>query len=614
MRDLNEELKDVKALLHPFSPSTNIPDALRMAPGLNVARIDSNKWAVTSRGFNGRFANKLLVLIDGRSVYTPLFSGVFWDEQDTMLEDIDRIEVIRGPGATIWGANAVNGVINIITRNSADTQGTLLSAGTGNQERAFGNGRYGGRLGENITYRVYGKYFDRDHQHSDTRKAADSWNSRRGGFRLDGRAGCSDNFTLQGDIYNTDTGKSVEYSNLSYPYVHTTTDSPEMNGGNILLRWQRHSDISDMEVQTYYDRTDRDEFMFQEKRNTFDLTFQHRLQASESQEIIWGMGYRYSRDDLRGNVNARAHKSYNRTDDLFSGFIQDEISLIPETLTLTLGTKLEHNNYTGYEVQPSGRLLWAPSQNHIFWAAVSRAVRTPSRAEHDSELSSISPNPDDPINGPPVKTTIASSTDFDSEELLAYELGYRFLGQESLTFDLALFYSDYDKLRTYNMTDSDYTGNPLLTTLTFDNNMTGSVYGGEAVINWQPLSWWNLQGQYSYQYMSLELTGHNPVEYKGYETGANPRHQASLRSRLDLPDNIELDFWLRYVDALSGKDTDSYISMDMRIGWQPFPGFNLDLVGRNLLDPEHPECEEGSEGLLSAEVERSVYLKATWNF
>ncbi len=592
---------------------TSIPEALRMAPGVSVTHLNNNIWGISIRGFNSQFANKLLVLIDGRSIYTPLFSGVHWDEQDTMLEDIERIEVIRGPGATLWGANAVNGVINIITRNSADTQGCLAAMGTGSQERAFGDFRYGGQLGDKINYRMYGKYFDRGTLSADTHDAADSWNSLRGGFRADGRLALNDTFTFQGDIYNTDTGSTIEYSNLQPPYEYTMKDSPAMKGGNLLFRWQRHSAASDLELQTYYDRTDRDEFMLHEKRDTFDVNFQHRFQAAGFQEIIWGAGYRFSRDNIRGSFNAKAHNSYHRSDDIYSCFLQDELSLVPEKLTLILGSKLEHNNYTGYEVQPNARILWSPNKNHTFWAAVSRAVRTPSRAEHDSEINSIAP-PNTEINPYPfpIVTNIVSSDDFDSEEMTAYELGYRFLGLEYLSVDLAVFYSDYDKLRTFRLTDSHLESGYLLNTIIYDNDMEGTVYGGEVVLNWQPQAWWNLVGIYSYQYMALDLTDNNAV--KGYIAGADPHHQASLRSRFDLPENFELDFWLRYVDVLPGKHTDSYISMDMRIGWQPFGDFHLDLVGQNLLDSEHPECREGTAGLLSTEVERSVYLKATWRF
>ena len=592
---------------------TSIPEALRMAPGVEVTRLNNSNWGISIRGFNGRFANKLLVLIDGRSVYTPLFSGVYWDEQDTMLEDIERIEVIRGSGATLWGANAVNGVINIITRNSADTQGCLMAMGTGSQERAFSDLRYGSKLGEKINYRIYGKYFDRNTLSADTHDAADSWNSRRGGFRVDGQLALNDTFTFQGDIYNTDTGNTIEYSNFQPPYEYTMEDSTAMKGGNLLFRWQRHSAASDLELQTYYDRTDRDEFMLHEKRDTFDFNFQHRFQAGDFQEIIWGAGYRFSRDNMRGSFNAKAQNSYHRSDDLYSCFLQDELALVPEKLTLILGSKFEHNNYTGYEVQPNGRILWSPNNNHTFWAAVSRAVRTPSRAEHDSEINSIAaPNT---ANNPypfPVVVNIVSSDDFDSEEMTSYELGYRFLGLESLSLDFAAFYSDYDNLRTFRLTDSHLEAGHLLNTFIFDNEMDGTVYGGEVVINWQPLAWWNLVGIYSYQYMALDLTDDNVA--KGYTAGANPHHQASLRSRFDLPENFELDLRFRYVDDLPEKQTDSYISMDMRIGWQPFIDFHLDLVGQNLLDNEHFECKEGSEGLFSTEIERSVYLKATWEF
>ncbi len=595
---------------------TSIPEALRMAPGVQVAHIDNNSWGISVRGFNSFFANKLLVLIDGRSVYTPLFSGVYWNVQDTMLEDINRIEVIRGPGATLWGANAVNGVINIITKNSADTQGYLLSAGAGDQERGFSSLRYGDKIGKNITYRVFAKYFDRDCQASDTHDPADSWHSRRGGFRMDGRLTHNDTFTFQGDIYDTDTGNTLEYYNLSPPYEYTGSDSPDMKGGNILMRWQRSfSSISDLELQAYYDRTELDESIYKESRDTYDLDFQHRFQPSDFQEIIWGLGYHFTRDNMDGNAYAKANKTYHRSDDLFSAFIQDEISLIPEKLTLILGSKLEHNDYTGYEVQPNARLLLRPNKDHTLWAAVSRAVRTPSRAEHDSRITvDIKPNPATPWYPLPTKYELVSSTDFDSEELTAYELGYRYVGFDCLTFDLAVFYNDYNKLRTIRMIDLQPRTGYYYIANTFENNSKGSIYGGEAVIVCRPQDWLTLQAIYSYQYETLEMTGHNTAEILTHEIGANPHHQASLRSQLDLPENIELDFWFRYVDALPDKNTDSYITMDMRIGWQPVVDFNLDLVGQNLLDKEFPQCNKGTQGIVSTEVERSFYLKATWRF
>ncbi len=596
---------------------TSIPEALRLAPGVQVTHITNTNWGISIRGFNSLYANKLLVLLDGRSVYTPLYSGVYWDVQDTVLEDIERIEVIRGPGATIWGANAVNGVINIITKNAADTQDTLLSGGAGSQERAFGTIRYGDSLGENFKYRVYGKYFDRDTSSLDSRDPADSWNSRRGGFRLDGRLGESDALTFQGDIYDTNTGKVIEYSDLQPPYEYVISDSPKMQGGNLLLRWQKTLAAgSALELQAYYDRTERDEFVMHEKRDTYDLNFQHRFRAGALHELIWGFGYRLSRDDLRGNFNARAHKTYNRTDDLFSGFIQDEISLLPKKLTLTLGAKLEHNNYTGYEAEPNARILWAPNKDHAFWAAVSRAVRTPSRSEHDSEINGVTaPNSAGNPYPWPMMSNIVSADNFDSEELVAYEIGYRFLGLDCLTLDLALFYNDYDKLRTLEIIDSHFEpAGYISNTITFANNMKGKIYGGEVVITCQPVAWLNLQAIYSYQYTALELTGHNSLEISGYEAGATPHHQAALRSRLDLPENFELDLWGRYVDALPGKKTAPYITMDMIVGWKPFTNFSLDLVGQNLLDNKHPECEMGSAGLPSTEVERSVYLKTTRQF
>lgn len=426
------------------SGATSIPEALRMVPGIHVARIDSNKWAVSSRGFNNRFTKKLLVLVDGRTVYTPSFSGVYWEVQDVLLEDVERIEVIRGPGASLWGANAVNGVINIITKQASTTQGTLVSGGSGTTEKVFGQVRYGTALGEGVYGRIYGKYFNRDAFEYETGEdAGDNWDGARTGFRLDSQAAGPINFTLQGDLYTGNISQQAVNVPLPRPpYRQNVDDDADVSGGNILFRWQRtFSSASNITFQTYYDRTNRNDFYVHEQRDTFDFEFQHRFSPSQNHELIWGGGYRYTADDTTKRY-VLDFEPDSRSDNLFNGFLQDEITLIDDSLWMILGAKLEHNNYSGIEIQPSGRLLWTPNAGHKFWTSVSRAVRTPSRVEHDGSLNVAMLPPPSPFMPFPISVTINGDESFDSEKLTAYEAGYRYTPDREISLDIAFFYNN----------------------------------------------------------------------------------------------------------------------------------------------------------------------------
>src|SRR5438093_3529420 len=367
---------------------TTIADALRLAPGLEVARVASHDWAITSRGFNELYANKLLVLIDGRSVYTPLFSGVYWDVQDTLLEDIDRIEVIRGPGATLWGANAVNGVINITTKSAKETIGGLLSGGYGTEEQGFGSARYGGKLGEDAYYRGYVKYFNRDSSALPSgAQANDAWEMYRGGFRTDWEPSAQNLFTLQGDAYAGTENQTVTLFTPAFPFTQPDASKMRVSGGNVIGRWTHtFTPDSDLKLQIYYDRTDRAVDYFKEMRNTADFDLQYRHPLWQRHDVTWGVGFRYADSDTSRSNFTLAFIPPERITRIFNTFIQDEITLVKERLRLTLGSKFERNDYTGFEIQPSGRLLWTPHERHSVWASVSRAVRTPSRAEVDSRI------------------------------------------------------------------------------------------------------------------------------------------------------------------------------------------------------------------------------------
>ncbi len=474
---------------------TSVPEALRMAPGLDVARIDANKWAVSARGFNGRFANKLLVLIDGRNAYTRTFSGVYWENQDVMLEDVERIEVIRGPGATLWGSNAVNGVINIITKHSSKTQGGLLAGGGGTEEQGFGAFRYGGKLGEDTTGRVYAKGFQRDENTNLAGEGAgDDWDKAQGGFRIDSNLSLEDDLTVQGDVYHSNIKQTLRLPQTSAPFTGLYKDQAETYGGNLLSRLKHtFSTTSDYSLQLYYDYYKRNEAWFSEGRNTLDLDFQHRFALMERHEVIWGFGYQYTHDTTRAGKLVSFNPN-SRKDQLFSGFVQDEIELIDHSLWLTLGTKLEHNDYSGFEGQPTARVMWAPHAQHRLWGAVSRAVRTPSRSEHNMTLlNEVKPLP---FPAPFDKTRIEmqGNTKFDSESVITYELGYRTTFIKSLSLDVTAFYSDYENLRFLETPQEDtplsFRDGMLVTSLALTNDYKAKSYGVETATVWQMLDWW----------------------------------------------------------------------------------------------------------------------------
>ncbi|MGH8543625.1 MAG: TonB-dependent receptor domain-containing protein [Gammaproteobacteria bacterium] len=571
------------------SGATRLPEALRLASNLEVAQIDSRRWAISARGFNSPFSNKLLVLIDGRTVYTPLFAGVRWEVQDTLLEDIDRIEVISGPGATLWGANAVNGVINIITKDAKDTQGAVLAGGGGAELRGFGGMRYGGALTPNLRYRVYGKYFDRDGTVlPDGRDASDDWHMGQGGFRMDWDASESNVFTVQGDGYD---GRISQAG----------ADEIEVSGANVIGRWSHtFSQDSDLQLQLYYDRTHRnDPRTISEDLDTYDVDFQHRFPLGERHDIVWGLGYRLIENDV-SNSPFVAFLPPQVSRQWFSGFVQDEIALVKDRVHLTLGTKIEHNDYTGFEFQPSGRLAWRLSERQTLWSAISRAVRTPSRI--DRELFLRSDDPDRRIDGGP---------DFDSEELLAYELGYRVQPFSRLALSLAAYYNDYDDLRSRETRPADV--------VELANGLEGESYGAELTADYRVTDWWRLQAGYTE--LRIDLRPKPGSTATTSNESNDSKHHFSLRSSLDLPDHWELDAAFRYVSRIDNQQVPAYGELDVRLGWRPSPELEFSIVGQNLLHDDHAEFgalltrREIERGMIThAEIERGVFAKVLWRF
>ncbi len=589
-----------------------IPDALRMVPGLQVAHINASTFAITARGFNEWFSNKLLVLVDGRSVYTPLFSGVYWDLQDTVLEDIDRIEVIRGPGATMWGANAVNGVINIITKHSEKTQGGMIAAGAGNIEKPLIAARYGGNVGQDGTYRVYAKGFRRDgFVNPDGGEGEDEWRSLRTGFRMDVPLSTRDALTLQGESYSGASEFDLRLSGyLTPPFIRETHEEADYKGGHLITTWQRRlSDRSNFEVKGYYDWYYRDQIVIEERRNTANVDFKHHLKLPIAHEIVWGLGYRWTEDDTERSANLWMDPD-SRCDQLWNAFVQDDIMVWPDRVWLTLGSKFEHNDYSGFEVQPNARLRWKPTLKHTVWASVSRSVRTPSRSDHDIRVNLTS------ANIPPAGLTVLRITGdegFDSEELTAYEAGFRWQKHPILSIDLAGYYNVYDNLRVIESGTAFVETSPgpphVVIPQVIRNGAQGETYGLEALTTWMPLPRWKLSLGYAWFGADLETSGNNADG----EDEITPRHQWQLRSYLDLPWALSLDTEIYFVDELDSFDIPAYTRVDLRLGWDPTADWSFSLNIENALDDQHPEFPTRS-GVVATEVPRIIYGQLIYRF
>jgi iron complex outermembrane receptor protein len=602
------------------SGATSIPEALRMVPGIQVARIDENKWAIASRGFNGRFDNKLLVLIDGRSVYTPLFSGVYWNVQDVMLEDVDRIEVIRGPGATLWGANAVDGVINIITKSAQSTQSAVVTAGGGTEERGATNVRYGGKLNKDTYYRAYGKYFNigpSSYPGTDI-TANDNWDAWRGGFRTDWSPSGPDSLTLQGDVHRSKFGETLTIPALTAPFTDTFPNQGSFSGGNILGRWNHSFATSTMSLQMYYDHTKLiDDSLFSDRQNIFDIDFQHSFHPGSNHEIVWGLGYRAINDNNDSSFTVAIQPNH-LTLNQFSAFAQDEISFADRRLRLTLGSKLEHNQFTGFEVEPNARLLWNLTKTQSVWTAVSRAVRTPAITEEGLQLNSQVIPPGGPGNPAPLPAVVAilGNHNFKSEDLLAYELGYRMQVSSNFSADVATFYNQYSHLRTAEPGQPTIEGNPIPTDVLVPfyaaNNMGGGTYGGEIFGDWRVLPKWRLLGSYSYLQMSLRKNSNSLDPLPDNPAGSSPHNQVYLRSSLDLGRHFEHDFIVRHVGSLPGLSIPSYNSLDMHLSWKAGSGVELSIGSQNLLNNRHLEFLPDFINTAPTEVKRTVYGQITW--
>jgi len=582
------------------SGATSLPEALRLAPNLHVARASAWGYAISARGFNGASANKLLVLIDGRSVYTPLFSGVFWDVQDVLLDDIERIEVISGPGGTLWGLNAVNGVINVITRSAAQTQGRLLSAGVGNQEKQLAL-RYGGRLGADGAWRAYAKHLRRDHTETESDAFVDdAMQHSQAGFRADWDT-AHDKFSLQGDVYTGEREQPLPGS-LYITGVPIALDTISVAGGHVLGRWERQlGDDSSLAVQAYYDRTERKvRPTFDEVLDILDLQVQHSRRLGGVHSVVWGAQYRYAMDDVDNGIYVEFLPG-KVNHDWASVFAQDEIAL-SGSLRLTLGARVEHNDYTGYEFLPNARLSWKLADDQLVWASLSRPVRAPSRLDRDTYIPWPEVYPQFP--GQPTYL-LDGGRNVRSETAQVLELGYR--GQPTVHTSLSatVFHAEYDHLRTQQIAPSG-------TYVFYLNGMEGTTSGIELWGAYQASPTWRLQAGYTRLWQDFAMkAGSNDTDTLPATEGANPDTRWSLRTAVDLSHDIELDATLRHVSRLSTPDVPAYTTLDLRWAWQLRPELELSVVGQNLLDGGHGEFTDPST---RSEFEPAVFVRLLSRF
>jgi iron complex outermembrane recepter protein len=586
------------------SGATTLPEALRLVPGIHVARQTSNTWAVSSRGFSSTNSEKLLVLSDTRSVYTPLYAGVFWDAQDVLLEDVDRIEVIRGPGAALWGSNAVNGVINVTTKSSRDTQGFQATLHGGTEDKLGLGARYGGRVGKGH-FRVYGKYSDRSTSFTTATIQRDDWQIGLGGVRLDLDTSARSDLTLQGEVYAGDVGRLTPSAAIMGRPGPTGLLRTHTGGGHVLARWShRPSARSDVQVRAYYDRTHRNDPSFVDDLHTIDLDLQHRSSLGHRHEVTWGANYRFTSNHNESKVIFALDPPQSR-DHVVSGFLQHQTQL-GDSLRLTTGVKLEHNDFSGAEVQPSVRASWSMSRAQTLWGAVSRATRTPTRIERDIAIDIVSTDV--------AATRLLGNDDFDSERLVAFEAGYRWQHSTSLAVDVAAYHNRYRGLASLEVDSAFTSGGRTITPYVSKNLTDGDARGLEWTLTVAPTAKWRVATTAAGTWLDLTAHGQDANLGVSFE-GSTPRYQVGLRSSWDLGQGLEVDVQSRHSAAIRrlpnsrGKGPRAYTEADIRLGWQAARYVELSLTGQNLLHAHHAEFGAASA---RGEIQRGVYASIAW--
>ncbi len=595
------------------SGATSIPELLRLIPGVNVAREQSDQWAVAVRGFNSQFSKGLLVLIDGRSVYTPLFEGVYWDVQDIVLADIDRIEVIRGPGGTIWGANAVNGVINIITKKARDTQGGMVDVSGGSPvDRVTGEGRWGASPLPNVQFRLFAKGFNRGPEFNPHADPYDDWHQERGGFRLDWQPTAKDSVSAQLMAYGGVSGNQVAIGQYTPPAQLSVDGRQLVSGGDLVMRWDRQlAGGSSFYLQGYVDRTNRATSQFHETRNTSDLDFIYNLASIKRNNIILSAGLRESPSNINQTVNTVDFEPHKINNYVYSLFAQDTVQIVPNKLSFTAGTKLEDNNYSGWGWQPTARILWMPMPHATFWGAVSRALRTPGRVDRDVTVIGYIPG-----YNPPLFVEIAGNPNFKPEVLVGWEGGYRQLLGKRFYVDIAAFHNQYDNVESYGTPRISVPTTPYthyLLAEPFDNGLRGVSSGVEVAPDWKPVQWLDLRGNYSHLSINLHSKpGFSQASYAATYEGSSPEHQASVQAILSFPHDVEFTTDYRFVSSLPALQVPSYQTADFNLAYHVDEHVTLSANGRNMLQPHHQEFTGNNGNAVG--IRRNLFGSVDWTW
>lgn len=594
----------------------SIMDLLRMVPGMHVGNLNNNIFAITARGLNSYASNKLQVLIDGRSIYTPIFSGVVWDAIDLVLDDIEQIEVIRGPGATLWGSNAVNGIINIKTKNAFDTKGFYVKAGMGNEIKSLVETRFGQQRSPKLSYRIYGKYFTKDAAlFKDGTDADDDWILYRTGFRMDYLASTRNVITVHGNIYQGEAGQTAQVVNEDNEHFFPVNNIAKLNGAHLLANWDHTiSDRSEYSLKLYWDYQSRDEpILFNGFFHQFDADFQHAIRLQNIHQFIYGFNYhgQYSKSNDAYYIK---FDPVSRYDHIYSAFFQDEISLAKNKFRMIMGSKFEHNKYTGLEIQPSFRMIYKPNANIAFWCAQSRAVRTPARVELDMFVENIVLSDfNSPISqGMNLQFSQSSVVNGQSEVLNSTEAGVRFRLAQNINFDIAGYYHDYDQIRSSNINRIEYgiVNNAPFVRIqnVLNNNVRIWSKGIELAVDYKPFKSWMIRGGYSYIDLSGSLINKNLTgAFFGDPNQKNPNHQATLLNHITFSKWFDLAMFGRYVDNIQRYGVKSYYELDIQIKSQLNKHFDLIFLGKNLLHGNHQEFNEDNLPMISTYMQRSIW-------
>ena len=589
-----------------------LPDLLRLIPGIQVSQLDANKWGISSRGGNSILANKLLVLIDGRSVYTPVFSGVTWESQDLLLENIDRIEVIRGPGGSLWGANAVNGVINIITKQAKETQGTTITTGTGTHNKIMTSIIQGGRIDQNSYYQLYFKTHHRDmFELGNGQDAYDQWHMNRIGFQVDLESFSNSALNFQGSIFDGKANQTLDTSGMWTEIFQHPKNQIKNRGGYVMAQFNHQiSRYSEMTAQLSYDRLERIDYnLLGGKYDQIDFDFQHQKVINWKHTLLWGGGYRWIQDKI-DSTGLGYFIPASRKYQVINAFIQDHIQINRDIFRLTIGSKFEYNDFSGFEIQPSFRGLYTPNEEMTTWFAVSRAVRTPSRGDHD--FSVIYQQSDT------MHVQLRGTDTFQAEQVIAYELGQRWYPDKKLSIDITAFLMRYNNLRSFEpkWTDTYYAAeHPDIRIRPFDaeNNLKTTTTGVELVSDAYIIPNWRLRSSYSFLNLDVDLSSSaNLIADKS--RGQNAQHKAYLWNSWEMNEQITADAIVRFVGKLTALNIPDYVTGDVQISWHPNNHFNLTLIGRNLFENLHIEHKELLIAIVPSYIERSVYGAIEWRF